>query len=267
MKWFLMLVAALGVLTQVQAMPNLIVTSSQHEGGNGVRYFYSVSNWTTQDKEVTIYCGHKRSYCRVAVIVAFEGGLQSSAYNAVDLNTSDVEGSIELGQLLFKLNNKGAYIMPFKTSLILIGYGNLVPTCVFIEVISENSTGYISGPLTSCAPIKPPPEKCNITGYTTIDHKTLSENKLDGAKASTQLFFQCGGSIGAKVTATRTNVYGVKLRDDNSLYSDITINGKDATGGINVQGPSLDVTSTLKTLGAVAPGPFSGSTVITVAPY
>ena len=51
MKWFLMLVAALGVLTQVQAMPNLIVTSSQHEGGNGVRYFYSVSNWTTQDKE------------------------------------------------------------------------------------------------------------------------------------------------------------------------------------------------------------------------
>jgi hypothetical protein len=73
------------------------------------------------------------------------------------------------------------------------------------------------------------------------------------------------------VSASRTNSYGVRLRDDNSLYSKITVNGKDATAGINLPvsdglASPLNVTSTLVTRGTVTPGAFSGSTVITISP-
>ncbi|MGE8398531.1 MAG: hypothetical protein ACN6NZ_01200 [Burkholderiales bacterium] len=48
------------------------------------------------------------------------------------------------------------------------------------------------------------------------------------------------------------------------------MNGKDATAGINVTVPNgqapLNIESTLATRGTVAPGAFSGSTVITVTP-
>jgi hypothetical protein len=63
----------------------------------------------------------------------------------------------------------------------------------------------------------------------------------------------------------------VRLRADNSLYSKITVNGEDATTGINVAltnglARSLNIESTLVTRGTVAPGAFSGSTVITISP-
>ncbi|MNE82794.1 hypothetical protein D3C80_1795470 [compost metagenome] len=82
---------------------------------------------------------------------------------------------------------------------------------------------------------------------------------------------QCKGTTSVSVSASRTNTYGVRLRDDNSLYSKITVNGRDATAGINVPVNNnvvspLNITSTLVSRGTVTPGAFSGSTVITVSP-
>ncbi|MGE8466654.1 MAG: hypothetical protein ACN6QE_11085, partial [Pseudomonas putida] len=93
---------------------------------------------------------------------------------------------------------------------------------------------------------------------------------VDGAKASTNLSLQCRGPANVTVSTSRTNTNGVRLRDDNSLYSRITVNGKDATAGINVAvsngQAALNIESTLVTLGTVTPGAFSGSTVITISP-
>ena len=122
-----------------------------------------------------------------------------------------------------------------------------------------------------CTPVTKPVLQCAIKGDTTIDHKTLPDNALDGATASTQLGLQCRGPASVTVSASRTNAFGVQLRSDDSLYSKVTVNGKDATAGINVpvaEGLSapLDIVSTLSKRGTVTPGPFSGSTVITVSP-
>lgn len=104
-----------------------------------------------------------------------------------------------------------------------------------------------------------------------IDHKTLEDNAFEGATASTQLGVQCHGPSSVTVSTARTDAYGVQLRNDGSLYSKITVNGKDATAGINVpitQGLTtpLTITSTLIKRGNVTPGQFSGSTVVTISP-
>jgi hypothetical protein len=111
---------------------------------------------------------------------------------------------------------------------------------------------------------------CDITGSNTIDHKTLLDDALDGAQASTQLSLKCNRSANVTVKATRTNSYGVSLKGD-SLYSEVKINGMNATDGISISATDnwstpINITSTLKTRGTVTPGPFSGSTVITVSP-
>lgn len=127
-------------------------------------------------------------------------------------------------------------------------------------------------PFTLCAPVKPVSIDCDINGNTTIDHKTLLDNALEGVQAWTQLTLKCKGDASVIIKATRTNAYGVRLKNDDSLYSEVKINGMDATDGIDIkvtnnQGPPINITSTLKTRGVVAPGPFSGSTVVTVMPY
>ncbi|MFV3381013.1 MULTISPECIES: hypothetical protein [Pseudomonas] len=104
-----------------------------------------------------------------------------------------------------------------------------------------------------------------------IDHKTLADNAVDGATASTQLNVQCRGPASVTVSTTRTDAYGVRLKADGSLYSKVTVNGKDATAGINVPitqdlNTPLTITSTLVKRGDVMPGQFIGSTVLTVSP-
>ena len=43
-----------GVLTQAHSAPNIVVTSSKNEG-RGIRYFYTVSGWSTEDPKRTFY--------------------------------------------------------------------------------------------------------------------------------------------------------------------------------------------------------------------
>ncbi|PNG38721.1 hypothetical protein BK640_00750 [Pseudomonas protegens] len=104
-----------------------------------------------------------------------------------------------------------------------------------------------------------------------IDHKSLMDNAVDGATASTQVYVQCRGPASMTVSTSRSDSYGVRLKSDGSLYSKITVNGKDATAGINVpitqdQFTPLTITSTLVKRGNVTPGQFSGSTVVTLSP-
>jgi hypothetical protein len=254
-----------GVLTQAHSNPTLVVTSSQNEGG-GVRYFYTVSNWTTNDPEKS-HCGDPNwgTVCIVLETIMFDSEPESTATTkrwGVRVLAGDV---LTMGDILRSLNNQGVFNTPSR-SVLVEGY-SYNATCIKLEL----ATGLATIPFTSCAPVKAPPVKCDLYGKTNIDHGTLSDNAVEGADASTSLNLSCSGSTSLTVKATRTNSYGVRLRNDNSLYSEVKINQKDATNGISVVTSSngsaaINVTSTLRARGTVVPGGFSGSTVITVSP-
>lgn len=256
----------LGFSTRAHSTPTLVVTSSQNEGV-GVRYFYTVNNWTVHDPERT-YCGDRDwgKACVVIETVMFDSVPQSTANMGgwkIPFQTGD---TVTMGDILLRLNAQGVFNIPWRTSVLVDGY-SYNPVCIKLQI----ATGSITEPITACAPLKAPPVKCDLYGKTNIGHGTLSDNALEGAQASTRLNLSCSGSTSVSVKATRTNSYGVRLRSDNSLYSEVKINQKDATNGINVATSSsgsaaIDVTSTLRARGSVAPGAFSGSTVITVTP-
>lgn len=242
----------------------------------GVRYYYTITDWSFTDRTPSRCIGRQQpggghpggvSRCNIEVSL-----LGSNRGNLIPMDTRwDVgypETTLSYGQLLTLMVGKG-FSMPFEGSALMpvMDAAASQPTCIGLRLSA------IDGLFTPCFPLKKataPPVKCDLAGNTNIDHKILSDTALDGAQASTQLNIKCNGSASVTVKATRTNSYGVSLRGD-SLYSEVKINDRDATDGINISATNnldvpINITSTLKTRGVVAAGPFSGSTVITVSP-
>lgn len=265
-KYMVVVVFLFGFLTQAHSAPSIVVTSSKREGA-GVRYYYTLSGWSINDTART-FCGDPDygTGCIITEKIFFDS-VPASYSNTNGWRINLTPGYVmTMGMILLQLNNRGEFYMPLNTSVLVEGY-SYNATCVVLYL----GTSSTSQPLTNCAPVKSPPVNCNLTGNDTINHNTLSDNALNGAQASTTLYIRCAGSTSLTVKANRTNSYGVRLRSDDSLYSDVNVNGKDASDGIDVavtnnMNTPINISSTLKTRGAVAPGPFSGSTVITVSP-
>jgi len=175
-----------------------------------------------------------------------------------------------LGDLYSDLQAVG-FRVPLSGSILVANQDASNNLCIsFAYATTSGNLGAAFNLFGPCTRVVAPTLQCDITGDTNINHKTLSDIEANGAKASTKLQLKCRGPASVTVSASRTDTNGVQLRDDKSLYSKITINGKDATAGINVTVPNgqapLNIESTLATRGTVAPGAFSGSTVITVTP-
>lgn len=129
---------------------------------------------------------------------------------------------------------------------------------------------YSIGP---CAAAMEAPAKCEINGYTIIDHGRVSDKSatLNINSAETTLKLTCTGRGTVVASASKENPTGIKLRDDGSLYSKITIEGKPAAAGVRINvekglATPITIKSQLYSNGVVKPGPFSGSTVLTIAP-
>ena len=267
MRILSVLVLLFGLVVRAYAAPNLVVTSlvRMPEPPPAIVWniLYTLDNWSSEDNTL-VNC----TDCMVELMYV-RGGIPRQLGAGWRL---DFSGQT-LGQLIVKLNSAGYLNMPFR-SLIWFrgGFSELLDQCLQLQVRSYPSL--LRQPISNCSVIPRPnttPTLCDISGNTTIDHRTLSGTALNGAQASTQLNIKCNASASVSVRATRTNSYGVSLRSDDSLYSVVTINNQDATNGINMSvtgnlDSPLSITSTLVTRGAVAPGPFSGSTVITVSP-
>lgn len=256
-----------GFVAQVRAAPELVVTSSEVQPDGYKKYFYTVTGWYSTDKGYTS-CGAwnqiPTDLCFTTLFLYYKDGSNEILQQWLLPGGKE---NLTLGDVVRLHNANGLFYMPFSRS-VLDKVKNSDPTCMLIEVGVSWSAPL---PITNCAPVAPAPVRCDIGGKNTIDHKTLSDNALDGAQASTQLDIKCAGNASVVVKATRTNSWGVMLRNNGSLYTEVKINGKDATNGINMAITSnlsapLIITSTLKTRGVVAPGPFSGSTVVTVMP-
>ena len=271
MKLLLILMVLLvGFTTRVDAMPTLVVTESRYEANGDIRYFVTVSGWLATDNTATVCGGEWDYFVRVCQIVLLATRESTSERVVIGGWTTPSRPQImTMGDIISKLNEQGQFFIPYKSSFILEReYGKA--SCLSLAL--SRISGRDIYPFTVCAPVKPVPVECTINGNTTIDHKTLLDNAIDGAQAWTQLTLRCAGNTSVLVKATRTNAYGVRLKHDDSLYSDVKINGIDATDGIDIkvtnnQSPPINITSTLKTRGVVAPGPFSGYTVVTVMPY
>lgn len=265
-----------GAPMQAQAAIVINTTETQYEPG-GVRYSFTVQDWS-QDYGETNPCmqyAPGETICRVSIAVNKRPGIYDPVgwyYRTWELPVK-TGGSASLYLLYLDLLGLGqAFWIPLSSS-ILVPYQNagneLCVTFTYSKV--GNGAGGDKGLFGPCTRVATPPLKCEIKGNPTINHKNLPDNALDGVKASTQLSLKCLGPASVTVSASRTNSFGVQLRSDNSLYSKITVNGKDATEGINIPvdgglASPLNITSTLVTRGTVLPGAFSGSTVITVSP-
>lgn len=251
-------------LTQVYALPRVYETGFERQGLYFVDILYRLDSWSTTDNTMTM-CGYARPQC--FVLVEQVGGSRPVGGWVINTEGSDSSVGLTLGQLLAMSNIVIPYNGQWRMS------SSISSGCLSVTL---NLDGFgVNNPnrqvISASCVVGQVPVRCDIGGSTMINHGTLSDTALNGSQASTQLNVKCNASTTVTVSATQTNSWGVRLRSDDSLYSVVTINNWDATNGINVLTTSnvdspLNITSTLVTRGAVAPGPFSGSTVITVTP-
>ncbi len=261
-----------GAALQAQAII-ITTTESRYEPG-GVRYYFVVSDWNSGGAGQPNPCQSddpRQTICRVQIVANKRPGNYSAVGWFTEWEVAVRRGSSTMNDLGWDLYYRGLKL-PLSASILVPAKYTSDEVCITFSYsrIGPDLGGGI-GLFGPCTRVATPVLQCEIKGDTTIDHKSLPDNALDGAKASTQLSLQCRGPASVTVSASRTNTYGVQLRDDGSLYSKITVNGKNATAGINVAvvdglNTPLDITSTLSTRGTVIPGPFSGTTVITVSP-
>lgn len=253
-------------IAQLRAAPELVVTSSEVQPDGYVKYFYTVTGWYSTNKGYSS-CGqwnqNDNDVCYTSLHIHYKDGTMEILRQWILPGSKEM---LTLGDIVALHNKSGEFVMSY-SSFVLDKRKNADAACMLLNV----GVTWSMSAITDCAAVVPPPVKCTISGSDTIDHRTLSDNALEGAQASTQLDIKCAGNASVVVKATRTNSWGVRLRNNDSLYAEVKINGKDATNGINMAITSnlsapLTITSTLKVRGVVAPGPFSGATVVTVMP-
>lgn len=120
---------------------------------------------------------------------------------------------------------------------------------------------------------------CTFSGSAlTLDYGTLRPKDVNGSQKSASTQLTCNSDVSAgtlTLTSTsgsnQTSAAGTSVKVGNDLDAIVTVNGQDASAGINITGPvsqTITVASQLETYGKPAiPGAFSGSAVLTFAPY
>lgn len=159
--------------------------------------------------------------------------------------------------------------------------GNLLPytassanpvSCASLYYLNSGKPYLLDG---WCIPLENSVEDslCEITsGDIVHDYGTILTDEVEGKTITTNATISCtgGSSYGVVDVALSLSEQKVELKDDDSLYAQLGLDGKGqsttATIGIN-SSTSLSVTSTLHTNGNVSSGAFSGSSVLTMTYY
>ncbi len=101
-----------------------------------------------------------------------------------------------------------------------------------------------------------------------IEHGTLSADRVNGHRASVNLTVSCNGNSSAKLISPNPNST-LPLAPDGSLFTTLTVGGRPLSEGVVVNvgpgGTNVTLTSTLGTKGAPRTGRFSGSVVVVLA--
>lgn len=255
------------IFTSANAV-SLVSNGSRNEPG-GVRYYFTVTDWLSGDGFG--FCTDLNArLCDLFIVAVGEGDelLRHAVFS--EYRWTGMNSRLTLAELYKEMNSRGFYV-PFRGSILVPeSYKKPDDFCISFgaqyQFVGNKGPEYRIGP---CARVAKPPLECSVSGNTTINHGAINDNAVNGNEATTQLQLRCTGSSSLIVTASKENRSGVKLRADGSLYSKLTINGRPAADGVSVpimEGVSktISLKSTLYSSGAVEPGNFSGSTVMTI---
>lgn len=250
-----------GLIGNVAYAVVIEATDSRYESG-GVRYYFTVTSWESGGG----------SFCNDMQAVAIYG-VQRPGDSYYMVSTEYFWKIIPTMSMSNVLSQMTGFSIPFKGSLFVPKDRKVSDTfCIsFAQGYSYSGAGGFVVPVGPCAPVKKPALKCEIKGNTTINHENVSDAAIDGNEATVTLQLTCTGVSSVIASASKENTSGVKLRADGSLYSKLTIDGKAPASGVPIKVEEgmptpIFIKSTLSSNGAVQPGPFSGSTVLTVSP-
>jgi hypothetical protein len=234
---------------------------SQYEPG-GARYYFTVTSWVGGGHYV---CNDMSASSCVLYLVGAQG--RGDPYALVFSTYKwEVRPSTSMTDIR---NQMRGFSIPFRGSLFVPKDGRVSDNfCIsFASGYRWTGMGGGVGPVGPCAKVTKPALQCEIKGNTTINHGNVSDAAIDSNSAAITIQWACTGmsSVIAKLSSA------VNLRADRSLYSKLRIEGKNAEGGVEVfmeEGVPrpITITSTLFSNGIVEPGPFSGSTVLTISP-
>ncbi|PNA02124.1 MULTISPECIES: hypothetical protein [unclassified Pseudomonas] len=253
------------VIGRAQAV-TIVSDESRIEPG-GTRYYFTVTDWNSGGGA---YCTDLRAVsCNLSIHGVHGAGnymrmISSGNYWRLTPSTSMSSIYSQLSTQGFRIPFHGSVLVP-KTTTIDDRF------CIsFTEGYSYEGTGGFVLPVGPCTKVKKPVVQCQINGSPLIDHGTVKDTEVNGHEATTQLQLACTNVSSVTVTLSRDGSKGVRLRSDNSLYSQLTMNGLDASAGLPVAveegSPApLLMKSRLVGSGLVTPGEFSGSAVMTVS--
>ncbi|MBM3106214.1 hypothetical protein IIE18_13820 [Pseudomonas sp. V1] len=253
-------------ITSAASAVSIITTESRYES-NGIRYSFTVSEWGENEN---ICNDASATNCIVQIVgVPYPG--QNSYWVSSRYIANKIKPSRNPSEITQQLKNAG-FSIPLHGSIFVRNTEDTSNFCISIvygyQYPGIGGAYNFYGP---CAPVVKPPLQCEITGNTLIDHNKLSDAAIDGNEAQASLQLKCTGVTRVTVSASKESPTGIKLRPDGSLLSKITIEGKPAAPGVQISVEEglftpVNIKSTLFSNGVVEPGPFSGSTVLTVTP-
>lgn len=241
-------------------------TGSRYEPG-GVRYYFTVTSWEGGGH---YFCSDMTAVSCSLYIVGAQGFgdyryMVRSSHGWNDINPS--------GSMTSVRNQMRGFSIPFNGSLFVPKEEKVSDTfCIsFSQGFRYSSSLGLHHPVGPCTRVIRPELKCEIKGSTTINHNNVSDAAIDGNEAAVTLQLTCTGTSSVIASASKENTAGVKLRADGSLYSKLTIDGKAPANGVPIKVEEgmptpIFIKSTLSSNGTVEPGPFSGSTVLTISP-
>lgn len=125
----------------------------------------------------------------------------------------------------------------------------------------------------NCIGPTPPNNECKVdAGAVTLDHGELATDAVNGHRKNENVRISCTYPANANLAILSKDANEkIMLKNDNSLYSTVTIDGAPGISGkkINIPqgGTTINLESTLHTVGNVEAGPFSGTAILVINNY
>jgi hypothetical protein len=144
----------------------------------------------------------------------------------------------------------------------------------FVYKIAGGANNFASPfPGQSCIGPSPPNNECKVdAGAVTLDHGELATDAVNGHRKNENVRISCTYPANANLAILSKDANEkIMLKNDNSLYSTVTIDGVSGVSGkkINIPqgGTTINLESTLHTVGNVEAGPFSGTAILVINNY
>lgn len=236
---------------------------------SGIAYTLSaIIDWSAERENIPSPCvGY--TYCAVGIALRYPDGRVVAHSSWVVLEGKDFTYATTLG---LYVHFRTAHTYPKAT--INFSGPDVVPegTCFIMAYMTNVRVGVmpdahctINGTETGT----PNPNVCSISGDYILSYGNVAISDVNGLQRTATSILKCTKDGRITVTAKPNNGSFVPLRSDFSLRATLEVNEKDGNVGVPIVVTanvpvSIAVRSTLKKVGDVVAGPFSGSATVYV---